>query len=432
MNSIINMLSQSQTLLKTKFQQAAFKKNFKEMYEISNKLFKNNKNYLIFTHIITKNEKELNLLLPQITADIELVLCLLKNDLCLKFCVTFLNSLKVKDYLYYLSIKELVIKDKIEYNLEILLDNLDDYSIYEFGLTNGKDFKQRDTMNYMYYLLHKQNDDKQIKKQTLIFLINKTKVYKDLEFLYNMIENFDNLEGIFLEIGKFLKFGYDKEICKTLYKNYSGDVDFLKLILGHLIESKKINNLIMALFLSKKYFQKFENNYEIDLIYLFLLKYFLFYYEILEVFNNMDIKNNLEISMSYIWSDVYLQLPNIKNSKKEIVYKLHLSEIKSIIEDKFFMFVEKNQFGHAIDLIDVFDKLNNDVVEKELIEKKILTTEKTTQFSFLLGSKCCYLFNKCTEKNNITLCDKPFNNDLEDIEDENFKSWFLNKWSLYH
>lgn len=432
MNSIFNMLSQSQTLLKTKFQQAAFKKNFIEMYEISNKLFSNNKNYLIFTHIITKNEKELNTILPQITGNVELILCLLKKDLCLEYCVTFLNSLKIKDYLYFLCIKELIIKDKIEYNYELLLDNLDDYSIYEWGIKNGKEFKARDTINYKYYTINKNIHNSQTKNELIIDLIRITKVYKDLEFLVDKIESFENLEGIALEIGNFLKFGFDQEKCKEIYKLYTDDVDTLKLILGHLIDSKKTNNLIMALYLSKSNYRKFENNYEIDLIYLFLLKYFLFYDEILGVFNEMDIKNNLEISMGYIWSDVYLQLPNIKNNRKEVLYKLQLNETKSLIEDKFFMFIEKNKLGHAFDLIGVFDKLNNDIVEKELYEKKFIGRQNKTQFSYLLGSKCCYLFDKCSEKRDIFLNDDPFSNDLESIKDEDFKKWFKSRWNIYH
>lgn len=390
-----------------------------------------NSSYSLIVFILTNDQINSSNFLKTNKIELDLILYLIKHNFCIEFAISHLNTIKIKDYLYFLCLKELLIKNIIDIDIEKLLDKLDDYDIYQYCVDNKIRLKERDTINYQYYKIHIKEFD------NVNTLLERVKSYKDIEYIINLTGISVHPECKINNIVNFIKNGYNQEFCKSMLNDANSFLSLydVKLVLANLIASKNNHNLVLALYVSKKYLLVFSDNYDIDLIYLFLLKYFLFYEEILDMFKKLDIKNNQLLNMSYIWSDAYIILNKknkLKNKDMKDTYISYINEVKTTLMSSLSAFIESNKISHALNIINLYKSLQNNTILKELEINNFIKTETESQFKNFLGSRCCYLFEKTVEVTDISLIGDFFENEVNKDIDEKFKKWFTNNWKTYH
>jgi hypothetical protein len=417
--------------LKSQFLDQVLSKKYFESLKTSSELLNTNPYYSLVSYILINDQTKILEFVTNNKIEIDLVLYLTKCGLCIPYTVDHLNKIKIRDYLYYLCIKELLIKNIIEYDPDALLDKIGDFDVYRWCIKNKKDLRKRDTINYEYYLVHKKNFE------CLEGLLEKVKMYKDIEYLVNISGLTSHKNVLVNYIVRYINRGYNREVSKdikNLLEASESNLEYVKLYLAYLISSRDLNNLVLALYISKKYSFTNLENYEIDLIYLFLLKYFLFYDDVVDVYRKLDIKNNQDLNMSYIWSDVYINLINKKDKffnvdTMKMKYLMYIKNTKKSIEDNLCVFIECNKISYAINLIKLYEEINTNVVYKELQDEKFIEGRVDTQFSDLLGSRCRYLFNKNVKNYKIEMSNEIFKN--ENYSEE-FKEWFIKNMKIYN
>ncbi|KAI5169348.1 hypothetical protein PAEPH01_0637 [Pancytospora epiphaga] len=288
-------------------------------------------------------------------------------------------------------------KSKSEILFE-LLDRIDDFRLYEYAIDRGIIIPTRNTANYKWYIVQRDQDRKYATE-----LIIKTANFQDIYKLCELSGVREVSDGSYDLLIKYLFDGYSEGLLRQAVDLFNSSKSFLncKILLSLLIASRRENNLVLALYLS--YSIKFEDNYELDLVHLFLNRYFCFHKNIHKLMKKMSIKNIQIYNNAYIWTD-----PMILTGDSES-YLVHISKFNLMhrrdlgtIESKIASFLESGMIGHAISLTKLYKGLEEAVCIKEVASFKILATDGKTMYSGLLGEQCDYLFNKITVKHEVT------------------------------
>lgn len=280
--------------------------------------------------------------------------------------------------------------DTLKIQIEKLLDVLDDFELYQFAINRNIRLDERPTANYQWYCLLV---DKTPEIATKIILKNTgfPEIAKVLKYC-NIRETGCLIYDIAI---KYITDGYSSDLLDQAVKILEVDSSFftVKTTLALLIASRKEENLIAALYLSQKY--SFEVIYEIDLVHLFLCRYFLLFDRLQRKFTELDIKNIQQHNLAYIWSDAMIvggsRLGNrVSNFQKEI--KTELEGCGVMIKK----FIENELVSGALSTFELQRRLVTSVICEEVKQMKIKATESRMMFSNLLGDECRYLFDKIT------------------------------------
>lgn len=468
---------------KSRFVKALMRNDEEEAIELANSIYKRHPEYLIlfcFLYLI-KYKRLLPIALKKTTSlDLNLIYLLAKSPE-----IEFFEFKDVFKQLNGSSFIELCIRretlfKKYNYTKEIdltefkdLMLALDDYSLYDFALRNKLEIQQKDTLNYKCYSVAKNkdfNNYKDIIKSTADFemIKNLTNMYladsKNITKMGDVQSQIDRIVvGNISDLKKqlivenpghsilvdFLHRGFDMQSLKNMYDIYQRDQTFFnfKVLLAYLISSKKENLLILAFYLTSDFYEKSDNlsrtleaNYEIQLIHLFLNRYFLFHNNIKGIFKKLDIKNIQLINLSYIWSDPMIRC-NLKfkdliegfNQERYIQLDECVTGIKNCIA--------ANRIAHAASFYKLSKRIKDSVLNDEINGGRIISVDSRTMFSNLLGEFCTYLFDKVTEKDVIGVSgcietlksnpasdinDKIFINEVLNISDSKFIQYFKN------
>ncbi|KAF9764854.1 hypothetical protein NGRA_0223 [Nosema granulosis] len=464
--------------LKAEYCTAILERRFQDCSKNGLKLFDACPAYLLLSYFLQlyedrKNKnmyKLLEILLEKqpITTDIALLLA--KEDMFTEVAIKFLDTSSVKDYIYQIIKKELMIRDRLPFE-EDIIDELDDWDLYEYALSHNIDIKKRETINFKYYSLH--NPEGEHFEESREYLLKRIRIYKDLKYISELCKIYSHNDYVTDCLLGFIKEGFKLEKAKEIYSFFlenqakkfnalengtpkettvdiSDKFNLLKCLLGHLIASRDISLLILALYLTFSHRKDFPSNYEISLIHLFLCRFFCFYKPIESLFKEFDVKNNQKFNLSFVWSDMLITL-GIQDKSRVEDYRNLLQENIKIIEKSIKHFIEKGKFLHTISLMKVHAKLKDDIVDRELKASRILSTSSETIFSDLLGLECSYLFDKQTvessardfkngDKKLISLfgdiypyenVDDLFLNPVRDVKDETFEDWFKYNLSIF-
>lgn len=456
--------------LKVEFCRMILEGNYQEASKTALKIFDTAPSYLVLAYFLQlKKDREnksiqrlLEILLEKQEIGPDVALLLAKENILVEVAVGFLEKCTVRDYVFQIIKKELIIKGHIPFEEEVL-DEIDDWDLYQFVIEKRIKIKKRDTINYKYYVLHTLSKEDEEFKEACDDLLRRIRVYKDLKYLMKLCGVKTHEDYLTNTLINFLDSGFSLQKAKEIYlnlqtnkfniltgeneqsnnctsKEYLVDkFNLLKCLLGHLIASKDIHLLVLALYLTYTHRKAFSSNYEISLIHLFLCRFFSFYTPVSSMFFEFDVKNNQFYTMAFIWSDMLI-LSDIQDEDRVREYQSLLSENMKIIENSLKHFIEKNKFLHTISLLKVYGNLKEEMVGKELKARKILSQSSETLFSDLLGRDCAYLFKKITKEDvggkylyslyfseelfSPQRVDDLFKNPLGDITDEEFKGWF--------
>lgn len=425
--------------LKIDFCKLILEGSYQEASRTALKIYEAAPSYLLMAYFLQMKEnksiqKLLKVLLEKQTVGAEVALLLAREDVLVEVAIDFLEKCTIKDYVYQIIKKELIIKGHIPFEEEVL-DEIDDWDLYRFVIDKKIKIKKRETVNYKYFVLHTMKKEDEEYKKAFDDLFKRIRIYKDLKYLIQLCGVKSHEDFTTNCLINFINSGFNLEMAKEIYQkinpqeNLSDRFNLLKCLLGHLVASRQANLLVLALYLTYSHRRAFSSNYEISLVHLFLCRLFSFYNPVTSMFFEFDVKNNQFYSMAYVWSDMLI-ISNVKDEKRVEEYQTLLKENIKMVENSLKHFIEKNKFLHAISLLKVHRNLKEEIVGKELKEMKILSKTQETPFSDLLGDDCAYLFKKVTvdEINNFSLplhnVDDLFRNPLADIEDEEFKEWF--------
>ncbi|KAM0673945.1 hypothetical protein GVAV_002463 [Gurleya vavrai] len=331
----------------------------------------------------------------------------------------------------YLSLNEYLNENKIIISIDnfdcfiinlinFLIKNIDDGDLYEYAIKYKIRIDTFDTPNYLHYKLKK---DLNIENFMRVYKI--TNSFRELENLFekcNLLD-FSKKKECFLFYA-FLKYEFINNInfvCDNLlnellineikfaFDNYKKEKSLTntKLILAFLISTKQENNLLLALKIANDCKDLFKNTYEIKLIFLFICRFFCWYDKVIEIYEELEIKTVIQEKLAYLWSDLNIILNLNDNSRKEkyLNYRSHL--IKHI-NCSLLVFIQNYSFYHGIELIKTKKMLENSNLYKEINQNKIISNDPETHFSFLLGSKCRFLFDK--------ICINSENNYFKDLK----------------
>lgn len=271
-----------------------------------------------------------------------------------------------------------------------LLDQLDDFQLYDFAMQYGLEISPRPSANYKWYCAICFGD-----KEAAAGLIRKSLAFDDIARLCQATglaetgqENLDILVA-------YLSSGYSEALLARMAKVFSVDKSFMscKIILALLIASREENNLVLAYYIS--YMHSFSDNYEIDLIHLFLNRFFCFNSNIYRVMKSLDIKNIQVYNMAYVWSDPLI-VTGVEFSTSAVLLARHQKDDLATADNKLRALLDIGRVGQAAALFRVRAALQDSLALREISERRILAEQGETIFSGLLGEPCRYLFDKLT------------------------------------
>lgn len=370
----------------------------------------------------------------------DLLWMLFRKGLLIEELQTYVREVSVKDHLYYIILKETYIngyhkllnKGDIRSCAEFLLDNIDDWDIYKYALDNNLDLRNRSSLNYEYYLLHKFKE-----KDRAARLLESRSCFKEIQYITDLAGLEDHPNGTMDCIVKLNRNGFDDVLLENAYNIYKNETTVLsvKMVIAVLVSSKRSELLTLALYLSFLHKDMDPSNYEISLIFTFLCRYFCFYPCVLRMLKEMDVKNIQLSTLSFIWSDVLI----VKNIQDENTKNEFLDDFNSSItdiENSIKHFVSAGTVSHVIDVLELRKQFLESVVFREVRENRIIGTNPSNSFLHLLGNRCSYMFEKMTV-GRVSRDKTPFltdhcafskedllDNRICDIKDEGFRSFF--------
>lgn len=371
-----------------------------------------------------------------------LVWMLCKRGLLIEELHGYVEKTGVKDYLYYLTLKEIYIHnhhrvlkngDVLEH-AEFLLDNLDDWDIYQYALDNNLRLKDRGTLNYRYYLLHRYKD-----KGAAIELLRSRLCFKEIKYIVDLVGLQGHPDEAIDCVVQLTCHGFSEGLLERSYRVYKREASLLstKTLIATLVSSKKIEHLVLALYLSFKHRDIDPSNYEIALVFMFLCRYFCFYPYVLKLFGEMSIKNAQIPNLSFIWSDVMI-VRSIGDEDRRRGFLEDMRRLVQDLENGVRYLIAVGNIPHVVDILELRRSIVNSVIAREVSERRIIGTNPMNSFSLLLGNHCSYLFEKMTVDKipkdraelltdhyvQARLHDGVLENGLCDVKDENFLCFF--------
>lgn len=268
------------------------------------------------------------------------------------------------------------------------IDVIDDFRLYQYAIDNSLEVTERNSANYKWYKMLVCRDQgiavDMVKKS--INFNDILEICKTANLNKTGVPNFDILLC-------YLRSGYDEGLLQQMVHLFTKDRSFVnhKILLALLIASRVENNLVLAFYLS--FSAAFDDNYEIELIHLFLSRYFCFVGNTQKLMQKLDIKNIQVYNNAYIWSDPMIVVGDRLLSYTMALNKLHKSDICTV-ESRLRGFLDANRVGHSASLLKLRAWLCESVSIKEINDFKILADTSETAYSCLLGSPCRYLFDK--------------------------------------
>ncbi|KAI4291896.1 hypothetical protein PAPHI01_1170 [Pancytospora philotis] len=275
--------------------------------------------------------------------------------------------------------------------LDKLIDEIDDFRLYEYALARGLLLSERRSSNYRWYTLLKDKDMILATKMALntIDFGELRKILSTTGLESTGQPNYDVLIA-------YLRRGYSEELLQRMLALYTASPSFInhKILLALLIASRTEKNLVLALYVSFR--TAFTENYEIDLIHLFLSRYFCLCANTLQLMKQLSIKNIQIYNNAFLWSDPMIVTGDVMSAQCSSLQRNHEHDLATI-EQKIKRFMDTNCLGHAVDLFGLRSALKESTAVREVSELKLRATDPRNQYSDLLGENCSYLFNKLTE-----------------------------------
>lgn len=399
------------------FMKALINKDFESCKKIALELYKKHPSYLLFFCLLKKDENRqmlLSLLKKASSLDPHTVYSILCSDvfnyeeikgLCESYKSTSFIHICIRKKLFLKKYQSKQIDENTEREidtlqkeeLESLIQQINDFELYDLAIRNKVQLNPRNTLNYDWYILLRDHSTEVAKK-----LILKSTNFQEIQRILTYSGIFEIEDEKYSILIDYLIKGYSYCLLKRSFEVFEKDKSFLsiKLVLSLLIASKDEKLLVLALFISKNYTQ--PDNYEILLIHLFLNRYFLILKQLNDTLSKLEIKNIQHHNMAYIWSDPMI----ILNAKLTHNITCFMNEMTTEIDGLKEMtrkFIENNLVSHAVSSFNLYCSLNDSVIYKEIKSMSILADQPSTLFSDLLGDECRYIFDKITTNDKKTV-----------------------------
>eukprot|EP00866_Antonospora_locustae_P000353 jgi/Antlo1/353/498 len=379
------------------------------------KMLAKNPIYFVFALILsyesTKSSEDLRLLkltIEKYPPTVNVCTLLVKRNILVDHVIYAVQRNKVNSLPYLYLLKEIFINYQ-EYQESVInlvrdiepqcdaarifsffAEKFDDWQIYEKALNDNVQMEERKVLNYVLYKI-KRDGDKTLALKTCTSYSSFKIIFKIFELVDIYEELPENLKILFN-----IRIGATEENVKRMYEIYTEEMSLVNtnILLACLISTKKENNLLLALYIARTMYEKF-NTYEIKLVYLFMCRFFCILPEVIRVMDALEIKSIQNENLAFIWNDLCILLGKRHNKNVEKYINTHRNEIRKINEYTL-QFVDAGKLDHAFDLVHLRRKLLDSIIYSEICEQTIMSRCVKNMFSDLLTPPCSYIFDKLT------------------------------------
>lgn len=306
-------------------------------------------------------------------------------------------DIRLRDHTYYLILKEILIKGHPELlNMgsrlecaESLLDSIDDWDLYQYALDNSLDLKPRVSLNHEFYLLHRHREQDRAAR-----LLESRLCFREIKEIVGLVDLHRHPAENIDCVVQLVRSGFSEGLLTRAHEVYGRDTNVfnVKTLLAVLISSRKTNLLVLALYLSFLHKDMDPSNYEIQLVFAFLCRYFCFYPQVLQMFQEMKVKNAHVANMAFMWTDILIVRGIRKRNEFVETMKTFVADVDNGL--RHLMLV--GNLAHAVDALELRKRIVASVVVQEVEEDRIIGNNPSSCFSELLGEHCAYLFEKMT------------------------------------
>ena len=416
LDRIIDYKQISRDSLEEQYEAAVLSDDFSLCKNVGIKLLPKNPIYLVFSLIFSyeaekkdTNLRLLRLALEKCPAYPNIHILLVKLNILVDHVIASIRKAHAKNLTYFYLLKEIFLRyrrhrpDVVEIlseekfasgeagAMEFFIEKFDDWKIYKQALQDGVELKETKRYNYLFYKLSRNKDH-----TVLPDLCLKQGSFKSLFRCFDILDTCGDALPENLKLLFATRSGSSEKNLRRAYEMYSEVPSLLstKIILAHLISTRKEMYLLLALYITKKMYEKFDT-YEIKLVHLFMCRFFCILPEVLKVIQDLDIKTIQHESFGFVWNDLCIFLGTRNKELADKYLNCHYDGIRKI-NDYVLPFVSAGKLDHAFDLIQLRKKLLCSSVYREVKDQKIVSEYRETMFTGLLGSACSYLFEKLT------------------------------------
>ncbi|KAI5151424.1 hypothetical protein ENBRE01_2129 [Enteropsectra breve] len=324
--------------------------------------------------------------------------------------------------------------DGIAEELNDLISKISDWELFQFAIDNNIEIRENNSINYKWYRVSKHRES-----SAAAYIMQKNFIFSEIKTLNELCGEIKSESVIHRILLEYIKSGTADVLIKEMLDIYENDKSFavVKLLISLLIATRNENNMVLALFFARSH--SFEENYEIDLIELFILRHFCMIQPVLAKMKKMDIKNVQIYNTAYIWLDPMIVTGKFIDRKIADFVKAGRavpSTMRIQVKDA----MEQDKIGCAASTINMIKYAENHISLCEAEKLEIVAKESKTCWSELLGDGCSFLFDKIVvghkrseegtldtlyNKGSMQNIESVFENKFEYAVSEEFKNWFM-------
>jgi hypothetical protein len=300
---------------------------------------------------------------------------------------------------YFYVLKELYIRGEcvqayLERPLEDILAKVDDWKVYEYAMERGVDIPFQKSINYLRYRMLAEKSDESIAR-----FIASTNITLALPLL-EQGQLLRALGHVPAEVECALKVHLSLPTSaseRRLAVEHSPRT--FVVVISSLLKKRTEHDTISALLLCREYRRRFEGSYEVDILHLFLCRYFLLYDEVVSLFSALDIKSFQLEKLVYAWFDIHvlLGLPRSLLASKYInTHCKNIAHLSLALMD----FVEKGELAHCLSMLDLRTALASAPLRKEVRTMALSGEDTPLSIEDLLEPGARYIFRRA-QKNTL-------------------------------
>ncbi|EIJ93468.1 uncharacterized protein NEPG_01810 [Nematocida parisii ERTm1] len=356
----------------------------------------------------------LKMLLKRIQVSNSLI-CLLLNrnipyDILKEYAVTNIIG-KPLDIPSMLLLKKLVLIgvsiEEYGYTIDTLLDNLDDWDIYEYCLNKKIQVseKSKKSINYLTYKISLKIEPESVveyvkRSSNLDFILNRIskECENTKEHCLSSLKSVDPIRYTYLNNPEFDFYREYSAEKISIFKKYSNNLTDFIFLIGVLIKTKNPTGIIDALLLLLLKRKELPNNRYVQLLICSIYRYLSLYDCVVEEYKGLNAHTVQLECLSYLWSDlkvIYSNWLGIELSD-ELDKKYLNQRLLSIgsVNTNIIQLTENQEYNQLVSLLEYRNKIINSPAYMQIKENKFYPLSAPPSIESIIIKESRYVLEK--------------------------------------
>lgn len=344
------------------------------------------------------------LLLKRVSVSSSLISLLYTKGFPYEILIPYAKKQK-KDVSFLFLMKTLLIGgeslSEYSYNIDTLLQELDDWEIYQYAIEKSIKIKERkESINGLRHLMVTSPTVDSICK----FITSSNFVEHALEYI-KYLSNEDTqqlLNGlsrpVIVKIEYYLKNRvsvFDKTIKECL-ENVNDFVFLIGVLLAERTEQSLIDCLLLC-FIKKEFYQ---STYQVRLLLCVLYRYLFLYDLMIDEYIKLSVDLVQLEGMTYLWSDLQILLEEDSPFLETQYIKNRLSSLGQV-NANLISFIENEEYTQIEPLLEYRNILINSAIYKQIVEKTLYPLDRPPAIRKTLIEESTYVFDKLLKEPEI-------------------------------